>query len=487
MKKILFFSLFLIGINSYGQYMYPVKVGNCKINRFCLDCGDTLAGYDQKAFDKLKQELNKDLDLKQLNGRIGFQVLVDPDKTGCVISHTDESNHTITKKIIEKLNKFKDWMPSITDGKKELKTSINIVFDIQNNTISGGIERVDFDEFEKSFNHPIKPKVLNKTYQYKNKSLSNYTISIWDTKNSNLIDNDIMRVTIDKSGLLWVISDFELLTFNGKDFEEIQYNDPFNDDESGYSNILIDVNNVVWIYGNNQLYSIKDHIWQKHNTGLSKETYIITMSENPISKEIFISSPEGVVIYKNQKWDLINQNTVKELPSTDIFLTQRDSNHRLWIGTSKGTIIMDKHNKPIFPDLLPSIIKKKTITNIAEDKDGNLFLSLYDFKKKKKRQQYTDFIIYHTDGNYTKFTLENSGIATNTSLTKVLYDKEDDILWIATFNAGLIRYDLNKNSWENYHSENSMLPTSKITDMTFDKNYNLYLATNQGLVKLEKK
>ncbi|EHO08963.1 hypothetical protein HMPREF9715_02569 [Myroides odoratimimus CIP 101113] len=32
-----------------------------------------------------------------------------------------------------------------------------------------------------------------------------------------------------------------------------------------------------------------------------------------------------------------------------------------------------------------------------------------------------------------------------------------------------------------------MLPTSKITDMAFDKNYNLYLATDQGLVKLEKR
>ncbi|MEC4054612.1 hypothetical protein VSP10_17750, partial [Myroides odoratimimus] len=154
MKKILLFSFLFLGINSYGQYIYPVKVDNCKIDRFCLDCGDTLAGYDQKAFTKLEQELNKELDLNKLTGRIGFQVLVAPNKTGCVISHTDESNSTVTKKIIKKLNKFKKWTPSITDGKIELKTSINVVFEVQNNTISGKIVRVDFTEFEKNYDQP---------------------------------------------------------------------------------------------------------------------------------------------------------------------------------------------------------------------------------------------------------------------------------------------------------------------------------------------
>ncbi|MDM1098164.1 hypothetical protein HXZ81_16270 [Myroides odoratimimus] len=487
MKKILLFSFLFLGINSYGQYIYPVKVDNCKIDRFCLDCGDTLAGYDQKAFTKLEQELNKELDLNKLTGRIGFQVLVAPNKTGCVISHTDESNSTVTKKIIKKLNKFKKWTPSITDGKIELKTSINVVFEVQNNTISGKIVRVDFTEFEKNYDQPTAPKILNKTYQYKNENLANYTISVWDTRNSNLLDNDIMGVAVDNSGLVWLISYFELLTFNGQEFKEIQYSDPFNDNESGYSQILIDEDNIVWLYGNEQIYSIQEHKWQKHNTGLSKETYVIRMSNNLVSKEIFVSSPEGGAIYKNQKWNFINQKKIKELPSTHIYLTQRDSNNRLWIGTSSGTIVMDKHNKPIPSDSFPAIIKKKTITNFDEDKKGNFFLSLYDFETKKREEMYTDFIIYRTDGSYTKYTLENSGIATNTSLTKVLYDNEDDILWIATFNAGLIRYDLKKNTWENYHSKNSMLPTSKITDMAFDKNYNLYLATDQGLVKLEKR
>ncbi|MNV09620.1 Two component regulator propeller [compost metagenome] len=68
----------------------------------------------------------------------------------------------------------------------------------------------------------------------------------------------------------------------------------------------------------------------------------------------------------------------------------------------------------------------------------------------------------------------------------VLYDKNEKILWISTDRAGLVRYDL-KDGWENYHNENSDIPTSYISTMTFDMNGNLYLATRQGLVKIERK
>ena len=44
-----------------------------------------------------------------------------------------------------------------------------------------------------------------------------------------------------------------------------------------------------------------------------------------------------------------------------------------------------------------------------------------------------------------------------------------------------------KDSWENYHNENSDIPTSYISTMTFDDKGNLYLATRQGLVKIERK
>jgi ligand-binding sensor domain-containing protein len=47
-----------------------------------------------------------------------------------------------------------------------------------------------------------------------------------------------------------------------------------------------------------------------------------------------------------------------------------------------------------------------------------------------------------------------------------------------------VRYD-SKDGWENYHPDNSEIPTSYISAMTFDKSGILYLATRQGLVKID--
>lgn len=68
---------------------------------------------------------------------------------------------------------------------------------------------------------------------------------------------------------------------------------------------------------------------------------------------------------------------------------------------------------------------------------------------------------------------------------KVLYDKNEKVLWISTDRAGLVRYDLQE-GWENYHNENSDIPTSYISTMEFDSNGVLYLATRQGLVRIER-
>lgn len=44
------------------------------------------------------------------------------------------------------------------------------------------------------------------------------------------------------------------------------------------------------------------------------------------------------------------------------------------------------------------------------------------------------------------------------------------------------RLNLKNDFWENYHSKNLTLLISKITDMIFNKNYNIYLTNNKRLI-----
>ena len=90
MKKvnlILFAALTTLYINA--QNLFPIKLANCKTDRFCLDCGSVKAGYDESEFVKLQDKLNKELNLQGIKGAVKFQVLVDDKGEACVLSHTE--------------------------------------------------------------------------------------------------------------------------------------------------------------------------------------------------------------------------------------------------------------------------------------------------------------------------------------------------------------------------------------------------------------
>ena len=63
LKKTIIILLTAFSFNMYAQNLFPVKLNNCKTAKFCLDCGDVKAGYIEKDFKELEDELNKSLNL----------------------------------------------------------------------------------------------------------------------------------------------------------------------------------------------------------------------------------------------------------------------------------------------------------------------------------------------------------------------------------------------------------------------------------------
>ncbi|RYY69546.1 MAG: hypothetical protein EOO13_09200 [Chitinophagaceae bacterium] len=208
---------------------------------------------------------------------------------------------------------------------------------------------------------------------------------------------------------------------------------------------------------------------------------------NPATGEVFFCSEEGLIINKSGKWTAINKSNFSNLPSNRVSFAKRDAKNRIWIGTYGGTVMIDENNQLTNFENSNTILKGKCITSMDEDEEGNLFFSLYEFDRKEKGKVNNNegIAIRHADGTFQQFTTENSGMPFNHS-NCVLYDRFEKVLWISTDRAGLVRYDL-KGNWENYHNQNSAIPTSYISTMAFDNKGNLYLASRQGLVKIERK
>src|SRR5258707_3124689 len=79
-----------------AQNIFPEKIKGCNTSQFCLDCGDPKAGYDEQTFNDLIIALNTSYNLKDIHGKIAFQVLIDSLGIPCVLSHTDPKKNNVT-------------------------------------------------------------------------------------------------------------------------------------------------------------------------------------------------------------------------------------------------------------------------------------------------------------------------------------------------------------------------------------------------------
>jgi ligand-binding sensor domain-containing protein len=132
-----------------------------------------------------------------------------------------------------------------------------------------------------------------------------------------------------------------------------------------------------------------------------------------------------------------------------------------------------------------TVLKNQCITSIAEDSEGNIYFGLYKFGGGGEVNRNEGIAKWSIDGDWFQYTTKNSGMPFNHT-TSMAYDSSENVLWISTDRAGLIRYDLNE-GWENYHSENSRISTSSISDLIIANNGVIYLGTKLGIVKIEKK
>lgn len=489
MTKTIFFLLTIFLFQDLAaQNLYPVKLDNCITEVFCLDCGDEQADVDGELFDELLQLMNKKINTTGVSGKVVFQVLVDSVGNGCVLSHTDVSNSYITRKMINFLNDFRGFIPAKTRGKIETRTSFDLSFQISRGKIKGSVERVDIKAFEHAMSKPTLPQIYNKSYTYTNPNLSNYNITTWSSESTGISENRFDHITIDTSGAIWLTSYEYALKFNGKKFSRVEKDIPNKKNYTYHGAIEADNNNVIWVFANGATCSYDGKEWIRHDSteiGFNGGGYDIL--NQPTTKEVFFCSDSGLTILKDGKWNTINMNTVKELPSNRVNFAQRDSQNRIWIGTFSGTVMIEENGTAINFNNTETVLKGKCITGMTEDESGNIYFSLFEFDRKIKGQINNDegIAVRTVDGNYKQYTTDNSGIPFNHT-TDVAYDKNEKVLWIATDRAGLVRYDL-KDGWENYHNENSAIPTSYISALAFDKDGVLYLATRSGLVKVERK
>jgi hypothetical protein len=471
------FSLFL-SAGTFAQTLFPEKVDVRNTINFCMDCGSPKATCGSYALDYVSDVMNRKYNFKGGAGSISFQVLVDSVGFSCVLSHTDITKSQLSWDLIRYLNGCL-WKPAIQGGKR-VSSSVNVVFTVANSRISGKMSRMTQEELDE-LKPPGNPVIYNKQYTYANPSLNKYELTAFTKFNSLLPGNIGLACVVDKTDVLWYATNNGLTRFEDDVFNPI--NSPFPP-TTAINTIATDKNNTKWMCANKAVYTFDHDGWKlfdSTNFKISGAYHIIT---NP-SGEVFFTSNKGLLIVRNDKLVLMDQKLIGQMPSNDVYYAYYDTHERLWIGTSKGSIMIDKKQKVTSFNTPGTPLYNVSISNVAEDEKGNLYFSLLDTKKPTGNSDDEGIAVMNADGIWVHYNDKNSGMPSN-HVNSLWYDKFEHVLWIGTHQSGLVRFDL-KNGWENYNNNNSAIPGFDISQITQDSKGVIYVATANGMLMVKKK
>ena len=468
--------LFIINF-AFGQHLYPEKYDECKLSRFCLDCGDTKAEPPTDFMTGFLSNLNEK-SLKKIKGSIAVQILIDSIGKPCLLSAQNETNVKSKKlKLQNGINNTNNWLPAITKGKAE-SASVSLLLVFEDGKLA--IKRRNFDTKNQSNMKSVGTSVIKGTRE--SKLFESWTV--YNQSNSKLPWDMSRAIFTDSDGILWIGTDNGLVKMAN---ENIQVFDTHN---SGLKSVN---------YNKNRTVSIRDAgVDQQNNKWLiagwdaykfdGKNWAVFDSINSPIkwarklfidkSDNVYFTSWSGVSKYDGNNWTTID-TTNSKLPSNKTLGVFVDNKERIWIGTFSGNIRIDE-NETVEFNKSNSPLKEGAISKMYEDKSGNLWFDLYNDDDKSKAGMF----VLRTNGKWETIKPKNSKLFTQNSINDFLLDEEKNILWIALNSVGLIKYDISNDKWETYTTENSNVPSIHVMQLTKDKNGTIWGATFSGLIKL---
>jgi len=223
------------------------------------------------------------------------------------------------------------------------------------------------------------------------------------------------------------------------------------------------------------------------------------------------SNPQNAAIYLNGKiTGKFTPDTIKCLPADNYKITLKIENYRDTAVTfqlderARKELFIDINNNPAMmggilcrttPAEADIYINDSLITGKTPFLVKDLLPGKY--KVKFSKYEYWDDSVYVTvrssdntlinrkltdSTSWVCYKLTNSGLPTN--YINCVYEDKNYVIWIGTFDKGLVKFHDNK--WTNYNTGNSGITNDNITRIAVDNKNNVWLGTyDAGLIKFD--
>lgn len=323
-------------------------------------------------------------------------------------------------------------------------------------------------------------------YNIANRSF-NHIYSTYDYK-YGLSNNAILSFLVTQNGNIWVGSwhglnkyspysyKFDHYRISGQEFDN-NYNLVWSFTELENGNLLVGTENGL-IEFDIELQTLKPFAAQNFEKKMIRALF------TDVDNKIWVGTFDEGVYVINQNGKILQHIEVAEnaLAGHQVWRIMQDSKENFWIATLNGLSKIDAKTGEFTNFISPGYESIKTISNnmitsILEDRYGVIWIGTYSGLNRfdPKSQSFFVFRNIPNDEN----SLSNDKIFS-------IYEDSDGIIWIGTMGGGLNRYNRKTGSIERIGIKDG-LADNVIYDIIEDSNDFLWLTSNKGLMKYNKK
>jgi ligand-binding sensor domain-containing protein len=201
------------------------------------------------------------------------------------------------------------------------------------------------------------------------------------------------------------------------------------------------------------------------NGALSNYVYCINEDKN---QNMYFATSDGVQI--TGKYKDIRLDSTKGLPASESFFVFIDKSDRVWIGTKKGVCFLDENKKPV-KLTGDKKIEKCSVWTIFQDGKGDYWFGTMEYGA------------CHYSMTTKKFTWYSSKDGLGSDYIRSFNEDNKGHVWFGTL-AGLCKFNYATNKIETIELPGILLPNLAFTSICKDKNQNIWLSSNEGVIKV---